>query len=807
MPAAASSARPTRSPAHSEPGRLAAFRQGRLWRWLRWPVRVGVLLVVLGVAALTFLYVTVSLPDDPPSLESSVIVDAQGRQVAVLQNDGLRVAVELDDVAPVAVQALIAAEDRGFRDHQGIDPRGLVRALDNNLRGGSTQGGSTITQQLVKNSYLTSERTYARKVREALLAVKLDRRSDKDEILERYLNTVYFGRGTYGIEAASQVYFDTTAAELTTPQAALLIGLLRAPERADPERDPDVARQRRDSVIDALFEVGDITADEAALANASEIDTIPIRSSVTLTAGVGAHVVEWIRQQAIEEFGAEAVYGGGLTIHSTIDLDHQRVAELSVAASLGEPDDPQAALVSVDPDGAVRAHVGGRDFEELQVDLARGADGGGSGRQAGSTFKPVALAAAFEDRTATLATTYPAPAQLTLEPPGGPWTVRNAGGAGFGVLDLAEATARSANTVYAQLMLDVGPERVVTEANELGITTDLAPDPSLVLGTGAVSVMDMTSLYSTFARDGERIDPFVIDRVTDADDRVIFEPTRERRQVLETGAARAVTAALRQVIESGTGTAARLDRPAAGKTGTTQNNADAWFAGYTPNLTTVVWMGYPEGSERPMSDVRGRAVSGGTFPAEIWQRYMAAAHEGVEPSDFAPPPDDLLAPPELPELTLSASPASGPVGTRIEVSGSGYEQCLVEWFVVLEPGGVASEPDTGSDADDRSAALVVPEGLEGAQGRITAFCDRGAGPEPVAETGFAVDAPATTTTTTTATSTTTATPETTTPETTTPETTEPPDETTTTTTTTEPDEPPTQPGITLVPGGGTEGDG
>jgi len=767
-------------PGPDRTGRFARLRGTRLWRWGRWPLAAGTALGLGGLAALVWLYVTVELPAEPPQLESSVIVDADGEELAVLQRDGYRVEVGLEEVSPIVVEALIAAEDREFRNHGGIDPVGIARAVVNNVGGGDTQGGSTLTQQLVKNSYLSSERTYTRKVREAILAIKLDGREDKDEILERYLNTVYFGRGAYGIEAAANVYFDRPASELDVPQAALLVGLLRAPEAADPTSDPETATQRRNSVIDDQVEVEEITAAEGTEAKAADLGALPIESPVTLSAGVGPHVVEWIRSEVVEMFGADAVYGGGLTIHTTIDIDDQRAAEEAIAGVLTDPADPQAALVAVDREGRIRAHVGGRDHEALQVDLARGTEGGGSGRQPGSTFKPFVLAAALQDGDATLGSTYPAPASITLDDGGAPWEVGNYGGEGFEVLDLYESTTRSVNTVYAQLVLEVGPERAAEVADALGVP-DQQPDPSIVLGTGETSVVDLAEAYSTLAREGERITPYLIERIEDEGNAVFEAEVGEPVRALDEGPARAVTHALRGVVDGGTGRRAALDRPAAGKTGTTQGNGDAWFAGYTPDLTAAVWMGYPEGPQRAMTDVRGEAVTGGSLPADIWKRFMDAALADVEPSDFPEPPAELLEPPEDEQPELSLSPTSGPTGTEITVTGTGFAQCVAGWSVTIDPGGATSPVDEGGTAPERSATLIVPDGLGAGTARVIALCDRGTGPEPVAEATFEVEAPEPASTTTTSTSTTTTT-TTTTPEG--PSTTTAPASTTTTTSTT-----------------------
>lgn len=671
-PAAAPGADPIEPAPTSEPGRIARFRRTRWWRWGRWPLAAFVLVGLVGIGLFAYLYATVSLPDEPPELESSVVVDAHGRQLAVFAKDGLRVPVDLEQVSPIVVKSLIAAEDRDFRSHDGVDPRGLARAAFNNLRGRATQGGSTITQQLVKNMYLSPERSYGRKVKEAVLAIKLERTMSKDEILERYLNTVYFGRGAYGIEAASRTWFDTHANKLTVPQAALLIGLLRAPESGDPAHHRDVALRRRNSVIEDLADVGDLTRAEAKAFERVPIETAPRKSQVTLRAGVGAHAIEWIRRQAIDRFGEEVVYGGGLVIHSTLDLDQQRAAEQAVHEVLDRPDDPQAALVAIDRDGAIRAHVGGRDYGKLEVDLARGASGGGSGRQAGSSFKPIVLATALERHVATLGTTYPGPAQLELDANGTPWKVGNYGGERFGTIDLATATAHSVNTTYAQLMLDVGPPNVVDTALALGIRSRLHPNPSLVLGTGEVSVVDMADAYSTFARDGRHVDPYLIAEVTDGDGHVLYRAHPDQGQAIQPGTAHAVTSALEGVIDEGTGTGAAIGRPAAGKTGTTQNNGDAWFAGYTPDLTAAVWMGYPEGPQHTMDDVHGRSVTGGSFPAEIWKRFMERALAKVPPKGFPPPPEELVRPlraPSRPERTTSA-PSESTTTTTTEPTTS-----------------------------------------------------------------------------------------------------------------------------------------
>ena len=627
----------------------------RSWpRWVRWPIIAGVAFGVLLVGALAVLWATVDLPEDPPELQSAVVVAEDGRELAVLSQEGERFIVPLSEVNPVVVDALLSAEDRRFYDHGGVDPIGVSRALVSNLRHNGTQGGSTLTQQLVKNEYLTSERSLSRKVREAVLSVKLERSADKDEILERYLNTVYFGRGAYGIEAAARVYFDTSAAKLDLGQAALLVGLLRSPETADPAEDMDVARARQATVLADMVDNDAITQDDADAVLATTIDAADRTAPTPPTAGLAPHFVEWVRQQTIDAVGEDALYGRGLRVVTTLDVDAQAAAEAAVADVLTDPAGPQAALVALDEDGAIRAHVGGRDYDQLQVDLARGKDGGGSGRQPGSTFKPFVLEAAL-DRGTTLADRYAGPPQLEVDVGGTPFPVENYGGTAFGEMTVADATKNSVNTVYAQLLAEVGPNAVVDAAHATGIDAELDAVPSIALGVEEVSPMDLAHAYLTFADDGTRVaEPYGIVRIEDSDGNVLWEPDRPDPVVdaIDPGVASGVTHALRGVIESGTGTKAAIGRPAAGKTGTTQDNVDAWFAGYVPGYAAVVWMGHPEPAAMP-------GVTGGGMPAEIWQRFMTAAMEGREMEDFPAPPDELLRPsPDVSSSTSSSASSS-----------------------------------------------------------------------------------------------------------------------------------------------------
>jgi penicillin-binding protein 1A len=640
----------------------------RHWRWARWPIYGFGSLFLIGLAGFVFLWFTVKLPKDLPPVQSSIVVDAKGRQLAVFQQNGLREPVRLDQVAPVVVDALLSAEDRHFYDHHGVDPSGFVRALWHDVKGDSVQGGSTITQQLVKNSYLNGDRSLARKAKEAVLALKLEQTLDKNDILDRYLNIVYFGRGAYGIQAAARVYFDTTASELNANQAAFLIGLLPGPETAEPSTAPDQARQRRDHVVDAMVDNHKLSAGDAAAIKQQAIGAVP-SSHGQVTNGVAPWFVELVREEAISRFGESAVYGGGLRITTTLDLDDENAAEYAVAHVLNQPDDPQAALVALDKSGAIRAYVGGRDYNTLKVDLARGQQGGGSGRQAGSTFKPFVLAADVEQGN-TVKQVFRAPAHITLPTASGPWKVSNFGNESFGSTDLIDGTVHSINTVYAQLVMQVGPDKAVALAHAAGITSDLPAEPSITLGSGDVSPLEMADAYLTFARDGQRVEPFAIAKVEGPDGHTLFEANPKTSTATKPDTAHLVDFVLQQVIARGTGTAAKLDRPAAGKTGTTENNGDAWFAGYTPDYAAVVWMGYPEGNSHPMDDVHGIAVTGGTFPAQIWQEFMSAALTDVPPDKFADPPPALLGPQTRNPVAVAPSRTGGSPSASSETAAT-----------------------------------------------------------------------------------------------------------------------------------------
>jgi penicillin-binding protein 1A len=670
----------------------ATKRRSVFWRWRR-GLFLGGLVTVAATGGLTSIVFNIDLPPAEPLIQTSFVcpvdvTEACGpdNAIATFSAEEDRINVPREELPDVLVQAVLATEDQDFYEHGGVDPVGIARALYQDLRGsGTRQGGSTITQQYVKNAYLTSERSITRKLKEAVLAVKLERELNKDEILERYLNTIYFGRGAYGVGAASRAYFGKDVREIGVPEASYLAGLIRSPGSADAQDDPTEAARRRGTVLAAMRQEGYITRDEEALVGAMGWEyVIPRRDRRELQLidswqGIGAeYFIEAVRQQVAEKYGEDMLYGGGLRIYTTLDHDMQAAAWDAVTSTLDQPDDPGAALVAVDEYGQVTAMVGGTDIETQHVNLALGQQGGGSGRQAGSAFKPFVLAEAVHQGI-SLNSKFKAPGRIVLPRAnaGEDWNVGNYGGTEQGILDLVDATRVSSNTAYAQLMLEVGPQPVADLAERMGIATPLPVVNSLVLGTGEVSVLDMATGFSTFANRGVHNSPTLMAKIEQVDEdgdlTVVQQHTPSADRVLSEQEADLVTYCLRKVVLEGTARAANIGKPVAGKTGTTQDNRDAWFVGFTPKLTAAVWMGYagaPGAEVRFMDDVHGREVTGGSFPAEIWAKFMRAATEGLDAGSFKQPtsfPGREL----NPELEVPTSSTSSTSSSTTTTEGDG----------------------------------------------------------------------------------------------------------------------------------------
>ena len=621
-------------------------RRSVFWRWRR-VLFLAMLVVIAALAGVGLVLSNIDLPPQGDRLaETSFICtrEVTGRcgpdnAAAQLNGEENRVVVPYRRIPEVLIDAVVAAEDQNFWEHNGVDPAGIARAGWAQVSGRSVsqQGGSTITQQYVKTVYLTNERTIARKIREAIYAVELERELSKEEILERYLNTVYFGRGAYGVQAASQAYFFEDVQDLSLTDAAYLAGLIRAPESADADRDPQEAYRRRNTTLVNMRELGYITQAEYDEAVAVEWYVNPFgicqqecppgnvlpRTQAQLFSHVHGHDIgseyfyEAVRQQMVDLFGEERVYGGGLRVYTTLDQNWQRQAYETVVNNYPSGA-PTSSIVAVGADGRVRAMMGGRDFNVSELNLAMGAKGGGSGRQPGSSFKPFALAEAFAQGYSAEAT-LPAPSCVSLDIPGSAnWDV--CGGGASGGRTLLSATQASANVVFAQLMLELGPENVIEMAHTLGVESELPMVPSIVLGSGEVSVLDMASAYTSFRDHGLHHEPVLIERVEDARGNIIYSADQPAQQVISPEVADTVTTALRGVVSGGTGTAAQLSGwDVAGKTGTTQNNKDAWFVGYTCNVTTAVWVGNVGAPGEPVQPLSGE---GGTLAAPLWHEFM-----------------------------------------------------------------------------------------------------------------------------------------------------------------------------------------
>ncbi|MFI5042438.1 MAG: transglycosylase domain-containing protein, partial [Acidimicrobiales bacterium] len=583
----------------------------------------------------------ISLPPALPQEQTTTLVDANDRPLAQLSGGVDRQPVSIDQVPQVVVDAVVATEDRTFFHHRGVDPVGITRAFISDILGrGSLQGGSTLTQQYVKNAYLGQQRTFSRKVKEAVLALKVERQLTKRQILERYLNTIYFGRGAYGIQAASQAYFGRSVGQLDLGQAAFLAGVIRAPEYADPARDPVTAKARRDRTLVDMAATHRITAAQATAARAAPLVAVPyVAVNQRILAPAGAHLeyfVSYVTQQLIRSYGEKTVYGGGLRVKTSIDINMQTQAfdALYGRQGLTNLKGPAGALITLDSTGAVRAMVGGRDFSTSKVNLAVGSGGGGAGRQPGSTMKPVLLAELVRENHSVLST-FRAPAQITLTKAdnGKDWTVSNfnnedfSGPDGSGTLNMIDATKDSVNTVYAQAVTAIGPGNMANMGDALGLGPNLPHYASLVLGTVDESVLQMAGAYSVFADNGVYQEPHTIVEVKDVTGKSM-PLTLQTKAVLTKAQTDIITHCLRQVVLGGTGSAAGFGHQIAGKTGTTEQNTDAWFIGYSAGstgLTTAVWMGYPD-KNQPMVNIYGvKAVTGGTIPADIFRRYMIAA--------------------------------------------------------------------------------------------------------------------------------------------------------------------------------------
>jgi penicillin-binding protein 1A len=659
-----------RRPQRPKPGRIKKLR---------------LLILVLGLGLLGivsfFFGMMMSITQDLPQLEAkkefaeaknSEVVDDQGNRIGTLLNNDNRILVDSGDISPYMKEAAIAIEDRRFYEHNGVDLKGLFRAgLENVLPGGSTQGGSTITEQFVKNALeAQNSRTVFQKFREAALAYEIERHWDKDKILTEYLNTIYFGEGAYGIEAAARTYFgerhpgcgqpghDMCAKDLTPPEAAMLAGIITSPSAFSPRINPQAALDRRNLVLQKMLEEGDITQQEYNGPNMGINTPIPARSEIAKPSveSEAPYFTSWLRQQIVDLYGPGRAFGGGLTVHSTLDMRMQDTAQ-EIAQNTLAGVAPTASVVVLDNEtGGVKAMVGGNDYQNHPFNLATNGH-----RQPGSSFKPFTLATALSQGISP-STTYASNEKIFKVPHSKNeyFDVHNYSDTYYGSSSLETCTIHSDNSCYAELALGRtlrctsgcggspavrgGTKRIAHTAHEMGIDTKFSTNPSMVLGAidPGVSPLEMAHAYQTIAADGERVGgnldsspgpndtpyqlaPVAIDKVTDPGGDTLAEDKPRKIRVLSSGVASTMRNILHENVLAGTGVLAQsAGNNAWGKTGTTENNGDAWFCGGTDHFTACVWVGHADTNTPMTTDYNGGPVDGGTFPAYIWGQIMSA---------------------------------------------------------------------------------------------------------------------------------------------------------------------------------------
>ena len=602
-------------------------------------IRVMAALVLVIIAGLMFGYIFAayqSLPEVGNNMRpavSSQVFDSQGKLITTLHSDQNRLPIDINKVPKNLQNAFIAAEDNRFYDHIGVDPIGILRAVVTNLTNrGIAQGGSTITQQLAKNAFLSQDQTLKRKIQEAILALELERKYSKKEILEMYMNQIYFGRGAYGIQTAAHTYFGKDVGDLTLAECAMIAGLPKSPNYYS--SSVNEATARKNVVVGQMEKYGYITPSQAEEAKKSSLDIK--QKSTSNTPDETAYFIDYVTQEIAQKYGDDALYKDGLKIYTTLDTDKQHAA-VQAMRHLPEThtDDqgltqPQGAIISIDPKtGHILAMVGGRGQDSFnRASMAV--------RQPGSAFKPFVYMTAMEhDMT-------PDTIMEDKKVEYGGWSPHNADNSYQGRMPLWKALALSVNTVAVQLADKVGPSNVIANAKKLGITTlveDGSPNDdnlaSAALGglTKGVTPLEIAAAYGAFANKGVYIKPTAIVKILDRNGNVLEDNSSDvqKTQVMSEKTAYEMTSMLEGVIARGTGTAASIGRPAAGKTGTTDDNHDAWFIGYTPDIVTAVWVGDDTGSQSLGE------IYGGTVPAQIWHDYMASAVSGTSADDFDVP--------------------------------------------------------------------------------------------------------------------------------------------------------------------------
>lgn len=565
--------------------------------------------------------------------ETTHIYDLKGRLLTSLHDEANREVVPLNKISPNLKRAVMAIEDSHFYQHHGINPGGVMRALAANLEANQTvEGGSTLTMQLVKNLFLSPKRALSRKAAEAVLSIRLEQIFTKDQIMELYLNQVYWGHNLYGVETAAQSYFNKSAADLNLAEAAMMAGIIQAPEEYSPFSNYKLAKQRQATVLDRMVRLKWITPEEA---QAAREQSLLVGRITSFPGSKLPYVTEAVVQELNQRFGREAVLKGGMRVQTTIDMNFQRMAERTVRnwhetlyqqGTFYDRNNGQIALVAVDPrTHFVKAMVGGADFEKSQYNRAVQAQ-----RQPGSAFKPFVYYAAF-------ATGKYGPNSIVSDSPvsyrdgDGYYSPQNYGGSFSGAVSIRKAIEVSLNIPAVKIGQEVGLNKVVEVCRVLGFKSPITPVISLPLGSVDVTPMEMAGAYATFASNGWASDTTFIVQVTDSNGKVLLDNTPKRRLVLDPWSAASINDVLQGVITNGTATRAQIGRPAAGKTGTTSSERDVWFVGYVPQLSTAIWVGNDDYT--PLA----RGSTGGGYVAPIWRDFMAQAVQGMPVQSFTNP--------------------------------------------------------------------------------------------------------------------------------------------------------------------------
>lgn len=650
----------------------------------RWALFLGGLGFFSGSVLLAFAYFTVQIPDPNAYVTSqaTILTYDDGTEFARIGAQN-RTSVPLGKIPLDLRHAVLAAENRNFYSEHAISPTGIIRALFNMARGGSVQGGSTITQQYAKTAFLTPDQTIKRKIRELIIAIKLENTMTKDEILENYLNTIYFGRGAYGVETAAQLYFGKSVRDLSIRQSAVLASVLRSPGYYDPglrEGNAERLAARYRYTLRGMVSAG--WADQKILSNL-EMPTVNPRSKSGILAGPKGYLVAAVQKELNKlGFSDEKLMVGGLKVTTTLNRKAQESAVLAVEKEGPEkaPDDLHIGLAAIRPGtGAILAMYGGPDYVERQLNNATQGI-----TQAGSSFKPFALIAALEAGI-SIDTVWDGKSPQTFDDNGKPYKVANYGKKSFGNLTLLEATEKSVNTVYVPLGIAVGPEKVIDAARRAGIPdeVEMVPTPSVVLGVASPHVLDVANAYATFAAQGVYAKPFIVVEVVNRNGGLLYKANPQGQEVFSKEVMADLNYALENVVKFGSGTAAKkLGRPAAGKTGTSQENSSAWWNGYTPQIAASVAF-YRDDSTESLRGIGGmRTVTGGSFPARIWTEFMKGALKDEPVLNFAEPVfigedaladgsiysiipkppgfDDVVVPPSDGSLFVPAAPSGTP---------------------------------------------------------------------------------------------------------------------------------------------------